>query len=216
VTALTWIAAGSPPDPVTRGGAAAAARSEVAKRAYHRGDPSLVDRALLWIVKRLLKALGASASHAPGHAIGLLLALAVVAALIVLVVARVGMLRRSARLDDAIFGVEQTTADDHRRRAEQWADQGEWAEAIRERLRAVARELEQRGVLDPRPGRTAAELSREAGGRLPALAADLRDATATFDAVWYGGRTATASDEARLRALDGRVAGSHRGLVSVP
>ena len=213
VTALTWIVAGSPPDPVTRDGAAAAARSEVAKRAYHRGDPSLVDRALIWVFKRVLKALGASARHAPGHAIGFVLVAVVLAALIVLVFVRVGVLRRSPRVDDAIFGIEQTTADDHRRRAEQFAAQGEWAEAIRERLRAVAREFEQRGVLDPRPGRTAAELSREAGAQLPALAADLRAATATFDAVWYGGRTATAADEAQLRALDVRVAGSHRALV---
>ncbi len=90
----------------------------------------------------------------------------------------------------------------------------QWAEAIRERLRAIARELEQRGVLDPRPGRTAAELSREAGAQLPALAEDLRNAASIFDRVWYGGRTATAADEELLRRLDSRVAGSHRGLLS--
>ena len=214
MTLLTWIAAGRPPDPVTRDGAAAAARSEVSKRAYHRNDPSLVDRALVWILKRILKALDASARHAPGHAIGLLLLAAVVVAVVVLILVRVGTVRRSPRVNDAIFGVEQTSADDHRRRAEQFASHGQWAEAVRERLRAVARELEQRGVLDPRPGRTAAELSREAGVQLPALAGDLRAATETFDAVWYGGRTAGAADEARLRALDERIAGSHRGLVT--
>ena len=89
-----------------------------------------------------------------------------------------------------------------------------WAEAIRERLRAIARELEHRGVLDPRPGRTADELCGEAGLRLPVLAGDLRAATSIFDEVWYGGRTATADDEAQLRALDERLAGSHRNLVT--
>jgi hypothetical protein len=138
----------------------------------------------------------------------------ILAAVVVVIVARVGALRRTPRgADQAIFGIGETTADDHRRAAAQFAADGLWAEAIRERLRAIARELEHRAVLDPRPGRTAAELSREAATQLPALADDLHHATSIFDAVWYGGRTATAADEELLRRLDARVAGSHRGLV---
>jgi hypothetical protein len=207
------VAVGAPPDPVTRAAAQAAARAELSKRAYHRNDPSLIDRGLVWLLKKLGKLLENGARHAPGHQIGLLLILLIVAALVAVVVARVGALRRSPHADEAIFGVEQTTADDHRRRADEFAKTAEWAEAIRERLRAIARELERRGVLDPRPGRTAAELSREAGARLPALADDLRNAASIFDRVWYGGRTATAADEELLRRLDSRVAGSHRGLA---
>jgi hypothetical protein len=209
-----WLAATGAPKPVTRGDAQAAARAEVAKRAYHRNDPSLVDRGLEWLLKRFGKLLAASTRHAPGHAIGLFLVLVVVAAIVVLIVVRVGGLRRTPQGGDlAIFGSGETTADDHRRAAAKFAADGLWAEAIRERLRAIARELERRGVLDPRPGRTAAELSREAAVQLPALAADLRTATSVFDEVWYGGRTATAADEELLRRLDARVAGSHRGLV---
>lgn len=206
------VTAGSSPDPVTRTAAQAAARAELSKRAYHRGDPSLIDRGLVWLVKKFSKLLDNAAKHAPGHGIGLVLIVAIAAAVVVLVIARVGALRRSPHADQAIFGVGESTADDHRSRAEQFAKAGEWAEAIRERLRAIARELEQRGVLDPRPGRTAAELSREAGAQLPAVAQDLRTAASIFDRVWYGGRTATAADEELLRRLDSRVAGSHRGL----
>lgn len=209
-----WIAAGGPPDPITRDAAQAAARSEVAKGAYHRNDPSLVNRGLSWLLKRLVKLLDATSRHAPGHAIGLLLIVVIVAAVIVLIAARVGVLRRTPRVSDAIFGIEETTAGEHRSRAERFAAEGNWAEAIRERLRAIARELEQRGVLDPRPGRTAAELSREAGEQLPAVAGDLRTATSVFDAVWYGNRAATASDEQLLHALDSTIAGSHRTLVA--
>ena len=43
--------------------------------------------------------------------------------------------------------------------------QGNWSAAIRHRLRAVARQLEESGVLNPVPGRTATELARDAGGR---------------------------------------------------
>jgi uncharacterized membrane protein len=210
-----WLAAGPPdPNPVTRSGAQAAARAELAKRGYHRNDPSLIDRALKWFFKRLQKLLDASTRHAPGHGLGLFLIVVILAAVVVLIVVRVGGLRRTARAGrQAIFGIGETTADDHRRAAAQFASDGLWAAAIRERLRAIARELEQRGVLDPRPGRTAAELSREAGVQLPALADDLRTATSVFDEIWYGGRTATAADEELLRRLDARVAGSHRGLV---
>ena len=139
------VAVGTPPDPVTRAAAQAAARAELSKRAYHRNDPSLIDRGLVWLLKKLGKLLENGARHAPGHQIGLLLILLIVAALVAVVVARVGVLRRSPHADEAIFGVEQTTADDHRRRADEFAKTGEWAEAIRERLRAIARELEQRG-----------------------------------------------------------------------
>ncbi|HEY3924406.1 MAG TPA: DUF4129 domain-containing protein [Acidothermaceae bacterium] len=209
-----WLAVSPSPNPVTRGSAQAAARAELSKRAYHRNDPSVVDRGLEWLLKRLQKALDASTRHAPGHGVGLFLIIVIVAAVVALIVVRVGALRRTARASDQpIFGFGGTTADDHRKAAAQFAADGLWAEAIRERLRAVARELEQRGVLDPRPGRTAAELSREAGTQLPALADDLRIATSIFDEVWYGGRTATAADEELLRRLDARVAGSHRGLV---
>lgn len=207
------VAVAAPPDPVTRAAAQAAARAELAKRAYHRNDPSLIDRGLEWFLKKLGRLLENGARHAPGHQLGLLLILLIVSAVVAVVTARVGVLRRSPRGDEAIFGVEETTADDHRRRAEEFAQAGQWAEAIRERLRAIARELEQRGVLDPRPGRTAAELSRDAGAQLPAVAADLRTAASIFDRVWYGGRTATAADEELLRRLDSRVAGSHRGLA---
>lgn len=209
-----WLVATAPPAPVTRDGAQAAARSELSKRAYHRNDPSLVERGLLWLLKKLGKLLDNSVNHAPGHAIGLLLIIAIAAGVVVLIAARVGVVRRSRHIDTAIFSLEETTARDHRERAQQFADTGEWALAVREWLRAIARELEQRGVLDPRPGRTAAELCREAGARLPALIDDLRTATSTFDAVWYGGRLATADDEHLLGGLDARVAGSHRSLAA--
>jgi hypothetical protein len=83
--------------------------------------------------------------------------------------------------------------------------EGQFAEAVREWMRAIVRELETRGVLEPRPGRTADEVAREAGAAVPAVAADLRTAATVFDEVWYGGRPATAQAEAVLRQADRRV-----------
>ena len=67
----------------------------------------------------------------------------------------------------ALFGTEELSAAQHRAIAEQFAAQGDWAAAIRHRLRAVARQLEETGVLNPVPGRTATELARDAGARAP-------------------------------------------------
>jgi Domain of unknown function (DUF4129) len=214
VNLSTWLAAGGAPDPVTRGGAKSAAESELAKRAYHRNDPSLAARAWRWVLKEIGKLLDKSAQHAPGHAVGLLLIVAIVAAVVILITVRIGMVRRTPQADVAIFGDTQSRADDHRRLAKQFAADDRLADAIREWLRAIARELEQRGVLGPLPGRTADELCREASAEFPPLSNDLRRATSTFDAVWYGGRTATADDEQLLRALDSRIAASRRGLLA--
>ena len=58
-------------------------------------------------------------------------------------------------------------------------------------MRAIVRSLEERALLDPRPGRTADEAAAEAGRALPAHADRLRAAARDFDDVTYGGRTAT-------------------------
>ena len=74
-----------------------------------------------------------------------------------------------------------------------------------ERLRATVRGLEERDLLDTRAGRTADEAAAEAGRALPTLADELRAAARTFDEVRYGGRTADAATDARLRTLDDAV-----------
>ena len=80
-------------------------------------------------------------------------------------------------------------------------------------MRAIVRELETRGVLEPRPGRTADEVAREAGAAVPAVAADLRTAATVFDEVWYGGRPATAQADALLRQADQRVQRAQLAVV---
>ena len=98
------------------------------------------------------------------------------------------------------------TADEHRAEAERFAAAGAWAEAVRSRLRAIVRDLEDRGLVDARPGRTADEVARDAGARLPSAAADLRLGARIFDDIWYGGRTADATSYSRLVEIDAAVA----------
>ena len=83
---------------------------------------------------------------------------------------------------------------------------GEHAEAVREYLRAVARDLEERAVLSERPGRTARELATEAGALLPEHAAALDAGARVFDDVWYGHRPATEAMAEQLHQLERRIA----------
>lgn len=210
---LALIAA-TPPPPITGDDARHAAQLEVSKPAYHHGDPSIAQRVVRWFLHRVGNALTTAARHSPGKGVGLFVIVLLLVLIVVAVAVRVGRVRRTASAArGGIFGETQRNAADHRALARDFAVRGQYAEAVREWLRATTRELEERGVLDPRPGRTAAELCAEASMSLPGIADDLRRASSIFEKVWYGGDIATSDDEQTLRRLDELVAGSHRALA---
>ena len=83
--------------------------------------------------------------------------------------------------------------------ADEYAAAGRFAEAVRERLRAIVRDLVEREVITHRPGWTVTELAREAASARPAAATPLDAATAVFSEIWYGQRVATATDDQAMR-----------------
>jgi hypothetical protein len=198
-----------PFDPIGRDQARELARRELEKQIYHRDDPSVAERILgkinEWIDSLTRTVTGAGEGGAGGGWI----ALAVVVTLLVLVAGavmwRLGAVRGEAARTRALLDDEPLAAADHREAAERNAAAGAWAEAIRERLRAIARDLEERVILEPRPGRTADELAAEAGAALPDVADDLAAAVRVFDDVWYGDRPGTEDGYARLARADERV-----------
>jgi hypothetical protein len=106
----------------------------------------------------------------------------------------------------------------HRRTAEQSAAARQWAEAIRERFRAVIATLDERGLLPERPERTADEAARDAGEVLPEHRAALSDAARAFDEVEYGEYLGSAEGYAGIREVDEQVAAAPartRGLPAV-
>jgi hypothetical protein len=182
-----------------------AAQRELAKHRYRAAEPPWYVRLIRWLLHELDSLLSRASDTVPGGGWGLLLLALLVVALAALLLVR---LRPTARrtTGDLLFGLgQELTADQHRELAERAAARGQFADAVRERLRAVVRELEARGVVEPRPGRTADEVALEAGRVLPALATALRDGARRVDEVWYGGRPADASSYAALVALDDRV-----------
>jgi hypothetical protein len=198
---------------LTRDGARDAVQEELRKQEYVEAQPSLVTRALDWLFDALSDVLDGAAAVAPGGTLGVIALLVLLGLFVAVVLLRIGPLGRTSAPPPLFEGGRALSAADHRRLAEAAAGEGRFAEAVRERLRAVVRDLEARGALDPRPGRTAGEVARDAGAVVPALAADLSRATSLFDEVWYGGRPADASSYAVLVAVDDEV-GASRLTVS--
>jgi hypothetical protein len=184
------------PVDVDRDGAHDAARAELSKPIYP--SASLWDRVMTWFEKLLYRIM-VEGSQVPGGWFTITILLVLLAAAVVIAV-RVAMrtMRTNRGVDAALFGAQEMSSTQHRSAAEQAAAQGDWPLAIRHRLRAVARHLEETAVLHPVPGRTATELARDAGAALPDLAGELRRAAEAFNDVTYGEQPGT---EAGYRAV---------------
>lgn len=199
--------------PVGRDEARTAAERELSKGIYHQNEPGPIVRAFEAVIDWISRFLDRLASGAPGGSLGPLVLLGILLVVAAVVLWRAGPIRRGARTQPPHVELSgEVGAEQHRRRADEHAAAGRFADAVRERMRAIVRELETRGVLDPRPGRTADEVAREAGAAVPAIAGDLRAAAEVFDEVWYGGRPATPQSDARMRQADDRV---HRAPMVV-
>ncbi|MFE9686174.1 DUF4129 domain-containing protein [Streptomyces sp. NPDC006285] len=193
---------GEPPVTVQRDPAREAARRELSKRMYHENDPNLLQRALNAFWEWIDKLLGAASTATPGGGLGLLVIVLTAAALVGALWWRLGSPRRTPTSAVPLFDDRPRSAAEHRAAAEAHAAQNHWNRAVQERMRAVVRSLEERALLDPRPGRTADEAAAEAGRTLPAHTDRLRAAARDFDDVTYGGRTAGPETYHRLAQLD--------------
>ena len=202
----TVLAAGGPGDgpPVTtpRDPAREAAKRELSKGMYHQNDPSLFQRALDAFWNWLGRLLDSAASATPGGMVGLTVVVLFVIAVLAALWWRLGTPRRQPAADAVLFDERPRSAAEHRAAADAHAAQGHWNQAVQERMRAVVRSLEERALLDIRPGRTADEAAAEAGRVLPAHTGRLAAAARDFDDVTYGGHGATEQTYHRLAALD--------------
>ncbi|MGH4032877.1 DUF4129 domain-containing protein [Actinomycetota bacterium Odt1-20B] len=191
-----------PPVTIPRDPAREAAERELSKPRYHQDDPSLLQRALDRFWDWVGDLFNAASQATPGGGLGLLV---IVVAVILLVVAlwwRLGTPQRTPAMSAALFDDRPRSAAEHRAAAEAHAAQGHWNQAVQERMRAIVRALEERALLDPRPGRTADEAAAEASRTLPAHASQLHAAAREFDDVTYGGRTTDRPAYLRLTELD--------------
>lgn len=190
------------PPPITRDGAREAAHRELSKLIYAKERPSLTTRVLRAIARWLRHLLHQLLSVTPGRGLGVVVILAVLVIAAVVLRRYLGPVRTTAAPVVPDLTDPARTPAQLRRDAEGLAATGRYAEAVRDRLRALVRTLEDQGVLDYRPGRTADEVAREAAPAVGSRADQLRGCTRDFDEIWYGGRPAGPDDYDRVRDLD--------------
>jgi hypothetical protein len=187
------------------------AETELAKAKYG-GTPGWVDRGLdrieriaEWFLDLLAKvATGPVAGG--GINWGFLIAITLLLVAVAVVVWRIGLPRWRRRSEPGAVETDPALAPtDYRARAEALASAGEWREALRDRFRAVVRELETTTIVDVRPARTALEAAADATPHLPELAGELFAGAEEFNAVVFGDRPADESGYRRMVALDDAV-----------
>ena len=211
--AVAAVRARVPVEP-DRDTARALAAEELSKREYQAARPSLLARALGWLLDQVQNLPSFSGT---GPRLGLLLVVLVAVGAVVFAVQRSGGLRRQARVRaEAVFSDPTRSATDHRSAAEAAERAEDWRTAVLERFRAVTRELEERAVLVPQPGRTADEVAADAGAWLPDLAERLRAGAELFDDVRYGDRPASAAAATTLRELDAAVRRARPAAEAAP
>lgn len=188
---------------IDRDAAHDAAQRELAKPIYPK--PNLTERLSDWINDFLYR-LVEHGSKVPGgwFTIAVLLTLLAVAIVVAVRLARRTM-KTNRKGDSQLFGIAELSAAEHRATAERFAAEGNWAAAIRHRLRAVARQLEEIGALNAVPGRTANEMARDTAKFLPELTRKLADAATSFNDVTYGERPGTESGYRNIAELDEQI-----------
>ncbi len=223
-----------PGGPVTRDGAREEAHRELSDRIYGDSRPHWWNRLLSWIGDRVADlfdwVLPHSGTGSGSRGLGVLALVAVLVVGAIAVRWWLGPVRRTARARQAAVDdlSSPLTAAQLRVEADRRAADEDYARAVRSRLRAIVRMLEEKGVLDPRPGRTVGELVAEVariaqaadrvpggpggsghapGGGQAALAA----AVEVFSEIWYGGRPATAAGYQVLVDADTALSHLQRG-----
>lgn len=201
MTPSSWTAPSpfGPPVEVGRDQARREAERELHRPEYQQ--ESLID----WLWRRLTDFLGDLLDSGTGSAGGVISLVVIGVILAVLAALLLWALRRMSRAGgDAggVFDLPELSAAEHRSAAQRHAADGNWRAAIQERLRAIARDLEERAIVSPLPGRTATELAETAGAALPSHAVALRQAARVFDDVTYGQSPGTRKAYLQLTDLD--------------
>lgn len=191
------------------------AEEELSRSAYREAEPTPIDRFARSVVDFLAAIFSGQvpATVGPWLAAGAIVVLLLLIAVAILIWGRPRAVVRS-RSHVALFGEDEArSAAELRADAEDAAGRAEWDEAIVLRVRALARGLAERTIIDPTPGATVHRFAADAGRAFPAARLDLESAADSFDDVRYLRRPGTAEGYAAVRALDERLSATR---VEVP
>lgn len=171
---------------------------------YAAAEPSLVDRARLWVLDRLGRLLDLLFSSGRASLLGtVVLGLAVAATAVLAARFLRGVRRDPERSATAGSEPPGRAASDWLDDAARHEDARRWRDALRCRYRALVAELAAAGLVDEVPGRTSGEYLAELTRGAPVAQGPLAAATRAFESAWYGGRTVDAGDVAAFAAQAG-------------
>jgi hypothetical protein len=218
--AVAWVAhapmqvPSDVPVDLTREQAQRLAELELADPAYRAAQPGLVERAIGWLVEWVQRVADRAAEAAPGGWLGILGLVLLIVVAVLFIRWRIGPVSRAAGLT---FSVDPgTSAAQYRAHADELAAAGQWEEAISQRMRALVRSSQERGLIDAHPGWTADEVASEVGRRVPDALAPLDVAARTFDEVRYGGRAGSPAAYRAVADADDRVAAGAAAATTTP
>lgn len=187
------------------------AEEELADPAYRITEPTLFDRAARALWEFFQGLFSTEVSDGWGATLALI-GVGVVIVLIVVAFLIWGLprsTRRAAAPRSSLFGdAEERSASELRAVAGSHAARGEWKDAIILRFRALARALDERGLVDTPPGATVHAFARTAARVFPAWEDDLESAAQAFDDVRYLRRPGTDVAYAVVAAVDDALAGA--------
>lgn len=180
---------------------------ELAKPEYRAAQPTWFDRLSNDVRKWVLSLFENLGNGAPGGTLPVI-GILVIIALIVLGILKYGMPRLNQRRTSAspLFDADDTRDQATlRRAAEAAAANGDWALAIEERFRAIARGLSDRDLVLVHPGSTASAISRDAAQVFPGEQAALQAAARAFDGVRYLNHAGSSEQYRAITELDLRL-----------
>jgi hypothetical protein len=176
---------------------------ELAGSEYQAAQPTWLDR-LAGAISDWIRSLTVPApGGGPGLAPVIIFVLVAVAIVVAFLVFGVPRLNRRSRATGSLFGDDDDRGSAAlRSAAERAAASGDFAVAIAEMFRAIARGLDERTIVTTFPGTTARGFAVQAGGEFPDLAPRLLTAASAFDDVRYLGRPGSAVAYADVADLE--------------
>lgn len=176
---------------------------ELVKGEYRNARPGFFDRLATAFWDWVTSLRFGSVSGTPALALIVLLVLVVAALVVLFVIYGVPRLNRRGSSEAPLFGDDDTRpARDLRASAERAAREGDFATAIVETYRALARSLSERGLVQTAPGTTAHAFAVRASRVFESHRPRILRAAEAFDGVRYLDRAGTQSDFELVRDLD--------------
>jgi len=179
---------------------------ELAKAPYQAAQPTLFDRVSKWIFDLFASFEIGDGNGIPTVVTVVLIALVIIAIVAALLVYGIPRLNRKSKHTALLFGdVDYRSASQLRSDAEQAASRQDWAAAVTDMFRSIARGLSERTIVTTTPGTTAYGFAKRAGEVLREHADELTVSANTFDRVRYMQKASTREEYEQLRDLETQV-----------